>query len=145
VTGVAIGEHMTGRRINEVLSLLVAAGIETFRTEDKSGTKITVRKTPKNDATDAIGHQDATGQANGSGDKDADDATANATAPSNTTRKPADKTECGDSGNSGNRFGDFADEACTPEQAGRIRKLVEDGMKEKWAREAVLGKGWVES
>jgi hypothetical protein len=137
------------RRIKEVLSLLVAAGIETFRTEDKSGTKITLRRIPTVVATDATGHQDATGKANGGGNKDADDATANATAPSNATanatRKPADKVECGDSGDSGNRFGDFSDEACTPEQAGRIRKLVEDGMKEKWAREAVLGKGWVES
>jgi hypothetical protein len=32
----------------------------------------------------------------------------------------------------------------TPEQKRRIRKLVDEGMSEKLAREEVLGKGWVE-
>jgi hypothetical protein len=32
----------------------------------------------------------------------------------------------------------------TPEQEQRIRKLVDEGMSEKLAREEVLGKGWVE-
>lgn len=31
----------------------------------------------------------------------------------------------------------------TPQQEQRIRKLMDQGMKEKFAREAVLGKGWV--
>jgi putative DNA primase/helicase len=34
-------------------------------------------------------------------------------------------------------------ESATAEQLQRIRKLVGEGMKEDWAREAVLGKGWV--
>ena len=32
----------------------------------------------------------------------------------------------------------------TPEQVRRIRKLVQEGMSEKLAREEVLGRGWVE-
>jgi hypothetical protein len=39
------------RRIQEVLPLLVAVGIEARRTEDKSGSWITLRKLPRNDAT----------------------------------------------------------------------------------------------
>jgi phage/plasmid-associated DNA primase len=35
-------------------------------------------------------------------------------------------------------------ESATVEQLQRIRKLVEEGMAEKAAREEVLGKGWVE-
>jgi hypothetical protein len=34
------------------------------------------------------------------------------------------------------------DESPTAGQLQRIRKLVGEGMKEEWAREAVLGKGW---
>jgi len=120
--------------------LLVAAGIEASRAEDKSGTKITLRKMSTVVATNATGAENPTRKADGGGNTNADAATANATSTANATRKPADRTE---SGNSGSRFGDFSEEASTPEQAGRIRKLVEEGMKEKWAREAVLGKGRV--
>jgi hypothetical protein len=38
-----------------VLPLLVAAGIEAGRAEDRSGTKITLRKSPTDDATNATG------------------------------------------------------------------------------------------
>src|SRR5215203_3690196 len=97
------------RRIQEVLSLLVAAGIEAGRAEDRSGSKITLRKTPKKDATDATEDENAAGKVNTSGNTDAHDATVNATTPpnatSNTTRKPAARAESGDSGDSGNRFG----------------------------------------
>ena len=123
--------------------MLVAAGIEASRAEDKSGTKITLRKMSTVVATNATGAENPTRKADGGGNTNADAATANATSTANATRKPADRTESGISGNSGSRFGDFSEEASTPEQAGRIRKLVEEGMKEKWAREAVLGKGRV--
>ena len=97
------------RRIKEVLPLLVAAGIEADRAEDRSGSKITLRKMPKNDATDATGDEYPTGKANTGGNTDGDDATANATpapnATSNATRKPADRAESGNIGISGNRSG----------------------------------------
>jgi len=130
------------RRIQEVLSLLVAAGIEAGRAEDRSGSKITLRKTPEKDATDATEDENAAGKVNTSGNTDAHDATVNATTPpnatSNTTRKPAARAESGDSGDSGNRFGDFSEEGATQDQAARIRSLVEQGMSETWARRTVL-------
>ena len=41
------------RRIKEVLPLLVSIGIDAWRDEDKHGSKIHLRKKPKDDATDA--------------------------------------------------------------------------------------------
>jgi Bifunctional DNA primase/polymerase, N-terminal len=98
------------RRIKEVLPLLVAAGIEANRMEDRSGSKITLRKMPKNVAIDATGDEHPTGKANTRGNTDGDDATSNATtapnATANATRKPADRAESGISGgNSGIRSG----------------------------------------
>src|SRR5215216_2998021 len=51
------------RRIKDVLGLLAAAGIEVGRNEDKSGSKIALRKMPKNVATDATGDRNLTDQA----------------------------------------------------------------------------------
>ena len=59
-------------------------------------------------------------------------------ATSNATRKPADRVENGNSGKSGNRYGDFSEEPSTPEQEERIRRLVKEGMSETWARRTVL-------
>jgi hypothetical protein len=131
------------KRIKEVLPLLVAAGIEADRTEDRSGSTITLRKIPKNDATNATGEKNPTGKEKVGGNTHADDATSNATtapdATSNATRDSANGAESGNSGDSGNRFGDFSEaEACTPEQAKRIRRLVQQGTSETWARRTVL-------
>jgi hypothetical protein len=97
------------RRIKEVLPLLVAAGIEAERAEDRSGTKIILRKSPTNVATNATGGESGTNKAKAGGNTGADDATSNATTPpdatANTTRKAADRAENGNSGNSGNRSG----------------------------------------
>jgi Bifunctional DNA primase/polymerase, N-terminal len=98
------------RRIKEVLPLLVAAGIEAGRVEDRSGSNITLRKVPTGDATNATGGENREGKPKEGGIKAEDDATANATdgsnATANATRKPAHRTENGNSGNSGNRNGD---------------------------------------
>jgi hypothetical protein len=89
--------------------LLVAAGIEAGRAEDRSGTKITLRKMPKDDATNATREENPTDKAKPRGDTGGDDATSNATptpdATSNATLDPADRAENGNSGNSGNRSG----------------------------------------
>ena len=99
------------RRIKEVLPLLVAAGIETERREDRSGTKIALRKMTRNDATNATGNENPTGKAPTSNNTNGDDATANATGTPNATpkatEKPANGAESGNSGNSGNRSGSF--------------------------------------
>ena len=101
------------RRIKEVLPLLVAAGIEAGRAEDRSGTKITLRKMPKDDATNATVEENPTDKAEPRGDTGEDDATSNATpapdatsnATSNATLYPADRAKSGNSGNSGNTSG----------------------------------------
>jgi hypothetical protein len=104
------------RRIKEVLSLLVAAGIEAGRVEDRTGSKITLRKLPKNDATNATGDENREGKKT-DGIKAEDDATANATtgksnatdgnsADSNaTSNATANADSYAGSGNSGNRNG----------------------------------------
>ena len=93
------------RRIKDVLGLLAAAGIEAGRNEDKSGSKIALRKMPKNVATDATGDRNLTDQAKTGGNTHGDDATPNATEPSDATPNPADRAESGNNGNSGNISG----------------------------------------
>jgi hypothetical protein len=123
------------RRIKDVLALLAAAGIEAGRTEDRSGSKITLRKIPKNVATNATGDENRTGKAKAGGNTHGDDATPNA------TPNLADSAESGNGGNGGNRSGVFSEAACTPEQARRIRRLVAEGASERWARRTVLANG----
>jgi hypothetical protein len=109
------------RRIKEVLPLLIAAGIEASREEDRTGSKITLRKVPKNDATNATEGENREGKPKTDGIKAEDDATANATtgqsnatggnsANSNATSNPTGNADSyagpGNSGNSGNRNGD---------------------------------------
>ena len=133
------------RRIKDVLALLAAAGIEAGRVEDRSGSKITLRKMPKNVATNTTGDENPTGKAKAGGNTHGDDATSNATEPSNATPNatpnPADRAESGNSGNSGSTSGDFSEGASTPEQADRIRRLVREGMSVTWARRTVLADG----
>jgi hypothetical protein len=97
------------RRIKEVLPLLVAAGIEAGRVEDRNGSKITLRKVPTGDATNATRVENPEGKPEERGIRAEDDATANATdgsnATANATRRPADSAENGNSGKSGNRYG----------------------------------------
>jgi hypothetical protein len=79
------------RRIKEVLPLLVAAGVEAHRTEDKEGSKITLRKTPKHDATNATGAGKSACKPQMVGNRDASDATTDATEDrSNATRGATD-------------------------------------------------------
>jgi hypothetical protein len=130
------------RRIKEVLPLLVAAGIEAARSEEKRGTVIALRKTSVDDATNATTDDGSIDKPDTGGNTPSPDATSNATgasnATTNATRNPADRAENGNCGNSGNRSGDFSEETCTKEQAERIRRLVGEGMSETWARRTVL-------
>jgi hypothetical protein len=97
------------RRIQEVIPLLVAAGIEASRSEEKRGTVIALRKTPTDDATNATTGENRTDTANSGGNTESVDATANATdasnATANATPNPANRAESGNSGNSGIRSG----------------------------------------
>ena len=108
------------RHIKEVLPLLLAAGIETDRVEDTTGSKIILRKVPKNDATNATQDENCEGKPKDSGIKEEDNATSDATAggsndtggnsaSSNATPNPTGNADTyagsGGSGISGNRNG----------------------------------------
>ena len=100
------------RRIQEVVPLLVAAGINAGRSEEKRGTVIALRKSPTDDATNATARENVTGKPDTGGNTASSDATANATsapdATANATRDPAGRAEGGISGNSGIRSGDIS-------------------------------------
>jgi hypothetical protein len=116
------------RRMQEVVPLLVAVGIETSRRESKQGTVIALRKTSTDDATNATADEKPADKAKTGGNRPESNATTNATtdgsnatntfnATANATRNPADRAENGNSGNSGIRFGDFSED---------VRRLFND-------------------
>jgi hypothetical protein len=105
------------RRIKEVLPLLVAAGIEAHRAEDRFGSKITLRKSPEDDATNATADENRGGTPKTDGNNhksNATDAGSNATggntvdldATCNTTECPLTYANSARGGNSGIRDGD---------------------------------------
>jgi hypothetical protein len=102
------------RRMQEVLPLLVAVGIETARSESKQGTIITLRKTSTDDATNATEDEKPVDKPEDGGDTAPSNATSNATrasnATANATRNPADRAESGISGISGIRSGTFSED-----------------------------------
>jgi hypothetical protein len=110
------------RRIQEVIPLLVAAGIEASRSEEKRGTVIALRKDPTDDATNATAGKNLTDKPDTGGNTDSANATANATeasnATANATPNPADRAERGNSGNSGIRSGDFSEPVSYDAQPG---------------------------
>jgi hypothetical protein len=97
------------RRIKEVLSLLLAAGIEATRSETSTASVITLRKTSATDATDATTDDNPTGKADSCGNSTAADATDAPDPTADATRNSADRAENGNSGNGGIRFGDFSE------------------------------------
>jgi hypothetical protein len=137
------------RRIKEVLPLLVAVGIEASRTEDKSGSWITLRKLPRNDATDATEGEPGIDKPKMGGNKAGDDVTSNAIASesnatggnngeSNATRKVDSYAGSGNGGNSGIRYGDSSDRL-TADEVQEVRRLVREGVSAERARKEVLG------
>jgi hypothetical protein len=133
------------RRIKEVLPLLVAAGIEASRGRDESAKQIAIRRFPTNDGSDGIRSEFRTekgethansaqddGRSNGSGD---------ANGRSNGSEKPPSNAASANTADTANRCGDLSEEANTPAQAKRIRRLVEEGMSKTWARRTVLADG----
>jgi len=135
------------RRIKEVLSLLVAAGIEASRGRDESAKQITLRKIPTNDGSDGSRRKSRTDKGQTHANTAEDDGRSNgsggANGMPNGSEKPHSDEASANTADTANRYGDFSEEAYTPEQAQRIREWVEGGMKEKFAREEVLGRGWV--
>ena len=96
--------------MREVLPTLVAAGIEAGRAEDKTGSTITLRKVPRNDATNTTQGEHREDKPKTDGIKTESDATANATGRSNATPNANENPASGAGyGNSGNRDGGFSE------------------------------------
>jgi hypothetical protein len=133
------------RRIKEVLPLLVAAGIEASRGRDESAKQITLRKIPTNDGNDGSGGESRTGKGETHANTNPDDGRSNgrgaANGMPNGSEKPPSNTASADTADTADRYGDYAEEAMTPEQEERIRRLVEEGMSKTWARRTVLADG----
>ncbi len=104
-----------------MLPLLVAAGIGAHRTEDRSGSKITLRKNPTDDATDATTAENLTGKPDTGGNSVPSNATANA------TPNPADRAEGGISG--GIRSGNFSGPASFDAEPGENVTVAELKMR----------------
>ncbi len=132
------------RRIKEVLPLLVAVGIEAGRTEEKTGSWITLRKLPGNDATDATEDETGMDKLKAGGNRVEDDAPSNATggntdipnARSNPTGKVDSYADSGNGGNSGIRHGDSSGRL-TADQVQEVRRLIREGMSAESARKEV--------
>ena len=130
------------RRIKEVLPLLVAAGVEASRGRDESAKQITLRTIPTNDGSDGSRSESRTDKGETNANIAQDDGRSkgsnHANGMPNGSEKPPSNAASANNANTANRYGDFSEVACTPEQAERIRRLVEEGMSEKWARRTVL-------
>jgi hypothetical protein len=131
------------RRIKEVLPLLVAASIEAHRTEVNSSSKITLRKTPIDGATDATEGESGIGKPKARGNT----AEANATSIATESESNATSDNTGDSdatldatakadiyagsGNSGNRDGNSSEEvsALLSEPPAWYRRQAEECVK----------------
>jgi len=133
------------RRIKEVLSLLVAAGIEASRGRDESAKQITLRKIPTNDGSDGSRGESRAGKGETHANTAQDDGRSNGSGGSNGMTDGSDKPHIeaapANTADTANRYGDVSVEICTPEQAERIHRLVEEGMSETWARRTVLADG----
>jgi hypothetical protein len=130
------------RRIKEVLPLLVAAGIEAGRGRDESAKQITLRKIPTNNGSDGIEGESRAVKGNTTANMDIDDGMTNGRDASNGrndgSQNPAHNAASANNADTANRYGDSTEAAGTLEQEARIRRLVEQGMAEKWARREVL-------
>ena len=133
------------RRIKEVLSLLVAAGIEASRGRDESAKQITLRKLPVNDGSDGSRGEFRTHKGETHANTAEDDGRSNgsdgANGMSNGSEKPPSNAASANNADTANRSEDFSGEVSTPAQAERIRRLVGEGMSETWARRTVLVDG----
>jgi hypothetical protein len=130
------------RRIKEVLPLLVAAGIEASRGRDESAKQIILRRIPTNDGSVGSAGGSRTSNGNGPANNDTDNGISNGRSMSkgrnDGSQNPAQNAGSANTADTANRYGDPTEVAGTPEQEARIRRLVEQGMAEKWARREVL-------
>jgi hypothetical protein len=130
------------RRIKEVLPLLVAAGIDASRGRDEAAKQIALRRFPTNDGSDGIEGESRADKGNTTANMDLADGMTNGRDASNGrndgSKNPAHNTGSVNTADTADRYGDPTEVAGTPEQEARIRRLVEQGVAEKWARREVL-------
>jgi hypothetical protein len=123
----------------------VAAGIEASRGRDESAKQITLRKIPTNDGSDGSRGESRTDKGKTHANTDTDDGRSNgsdgANGMPNGSEKPPSDAASANNADTANRYGDVSGEVSTPERAERIRRLVEEGMSETWARRTVLADG----
>jgi hypothetical protein len=97
------------RRIKEVLPVLATVGIEAKRERPDSGTVITLRKVPTNDASNASTGKSRPDKEETAGNRDGANASSNASRASNASdvasQNPAKEADSGNTGNTGNRYG----------------------------------------
>jgi hypothetical protein len=102
------------KRIKEVLSVLVAVGIEADRKEDNSGSRITLRKVPTDSATIATDSENGEDKPETGGSEVEHAATPTATDGSSATSTATEKDDTlgkiGSSGTNGSRSEDFSEE-----------------------------------
>jgi Bifunctional DNA primase/polymerase, N-terminal len=105
------------RRIKEVLPLLVAAGIEATYERPETGTRIALRKMPKSNASNARMGESRSDKENSAGNKQGSNASPNASsgpnASANASPNAANQAGSGNTGNTGNRNGDFSERLST--------------------------------
>jgi hypothetical protein len=97
------------RRIKEVLSVLVAAGIEASRRDAEKATQITLRRMPTNDSSDSREGESGLSSLESAGINDQDDSISNSRSGSNSSPDSSDKPRShagsGITGNTGIRNG----------------------------------------
>jgi hypothetical protein len=127
------------RRIKEVLPLLVAAGIEASRGRDEAAKQITLRKIPTDDGSDGSRRESRVEKGNPPADTETDDGISNGRGTPNGRNDGSQNPASGaGSADTAIRYGDFTEKYVTPEQEERVRRLVRQGMSEKWARRTVV-------
>jgi hypothetical protein len=126
------------------LSLLVAAGIEASRNDTEKASVITFRKVSRNDSSDSRKNESCTDKGNTARIGDESDYSSNSRRASNSRNDSSpnapDLAGSGNAGDTGIRYGGSSEtvETIRLEQAKRIRRLIEQGMSERWARQEVL-------
>jgi hypothetical protein len=101
------------KRIKEILPVLAAVGIEARRERSESGTVIVLRKVPTTNASNASRSENGLAKGDAAGNKDGAIASSNANneanASPNASEDAAETKGSGNTGNAGNRYGDFSE------------------------------------
>lgn len=138
------------RRVKEVLPLLAAAGIEAYRDDTEKASVIAFRKTSTDDSSNSRTLRNRVDKGNTAGIRDTDDSSSNPSRASNSRNDSsldsAYLSASGDTGITGDRYGNSSEALCKHEVPGgcrlcrqQIERLVHEGMARELARADVFG------